>query len=76
VLLCEHGTTGVAVKCAPSVLPDPFTAGAMFVQGQILNHGWVLVAPDYIGLGASPPHPYLVGVPEGRSSLEPPGSRR
>lgn len=29
---------------ALSVLPDPFTAGAMFVQGQILKHGWVLVS--------------------------------
>lgn len=70
VLLWEHGTTGVAQKCAPSILKDPFTTGAMFVQDQILAHGWVLVAPDYLGLGASPPHPYLVGVPEARSALD------
>ncbi|MFZ1992548.1 MAG: lipase family protein [Solirubrobacteraceae bacterium] len=70
VLLWEHGTTGVARKCAPSILKDPFTAGALFVQDQVLAHGWVLVAPDYIGLGASPPHPYLVGVPEARSALD------
>ena len=36
-VLWEHGTTGVAQKCAPSVLKEPFTAGAMFVQGQVLN---------------------------------------
>jgi pimeloyl-ACP methyl ester carboxylesterase len=42
----------------------------MFAQDQILAHGWVLVAPDYLGLGASPPHPYLVGVPEARSALD------
>ncbi len=70
VLLWEHGTTGVAQNCAPSLLPDPFTAGAMFVQDQVLAHGWVLVAPDYLGLGASPPHPYLVGAPEARSALD------
>jgi alpha-beta hydrolase superfamily lysophospholipase/uncharacterized membrane protein HdeD (DUF308 family) len=70
VILWEHGTTGVAQKCAPSILKDPFTAGAMFIQDQILAHGWVLVAPDYLGLGASPPHAYLVGIPEARSALD------
>jgi len=70
VVLWEHGTTGVAQKCGPSVLADPFKAGAMFSQSQVLTHGWVLVAPDYLGLGASPPHPYLVGVPEARSALD------
>jgi len=70
VVLWEHGTTGVAQKCAPSILKDPFTAGAMFVQQQVLSRGWVLVAPDYLGLGASPPHPYLVGVPAARSALD------
>lgn len=70
VLLWEHGTTGVAQNCAPSLLPDPFKAGAMFLQDEILARGWVLVAPDYLGLGASPPHPYLVGVPEARSALD------
>jgi uncharacterized membrane protein HdeD (DUF308 family)/pimeloyl-ACP methyl ester carboxylesterase len=70
VLLWEHGTTGVAQKCAPSILKEPFTAGAMFIQDQVLAHGWALVAPDYLGLGASPPHPYLVGVPAARSALD------
>jgi alpha-beta hydrolase superfamily lysophospholipase len=70
VLLWEHGTTGVAQKCAPSVVADPFTAGAMFSQGQVLARGWVLVAPDYLGLGASPPHPYLVGILAARSALD------
>jgi len=70
VVLWEHGTTGVAQKCAPSILKDPFTAGAMFVQGQVIARGWVLVAPDYLGLGASPPHPYLVGIPAARSALD------
>ena len=70
VVLWEHGTTGIAQKCAPSILKDPFTAGAMFSEDQVLARGWALVAPDYLGLGASPPHPYLVGVPEARSALD------
>lgn len=60
----------MAQKCAPSILKDPFTAGAMFSQAQVLARGWVLVAPDYLGLGASPPHPYLVGIQEARSALD------
>ena len=39
----------------------------MFVQGQVLNQDGCSSPPDYIGLGASPPHPYLVGVTETRS---------
>lgn len=70
VLLWEHGTTGVAKKCAPSLLPDPFTAGAMPATAAVIDRGWVLVAPDYVGLGASPPHPYLVGIPEAHSALD------
>ena len=70
VVLWEHGTVGVAQKCAPSILDDPLTAGAMFIQADVLARGWVLVAPDYLGLGASPPHPYLVGIPAARSALD------
>lgn len=69
-MLWEHGTTGVDQNCAPSILKDPFSAGAMFIQDRVLARGWVLVAPDYLGLGASPPHPYLVGIPEARSALD------
>ena len=69
-MLGEHGTTGVDQNCAPSILKDPFSAGAMFIQDRVLARGWVLVAPDYLGLGASPPHPYLVGIPEARSALD------
>jgi hypothetical protein len=56
--------------CAPSALAAPFTAGAMFVSAEVLAHGWALVAPDYLGLGAAPPHPYLAVVPAARSALD------
>jgi len=36
----------------------------------VLDRGWAIVATDYVGLGASPPHPYLVGRPEARSVLD------
>lgn len=71
VLLWDHGTTGVARDCAPSVLPDPFKAGGMpVVPEQAAARGWAVVAPDYPGLGAKGAHEYLVGVPEGRSGLD------
>jgi uncharacterized membrane protein HdeD (DUF308 family) len=59
VILWTHGTTGVARKCAPSALAEPFTAGALYVLPQVIDRGWALVAPDYPGLGAAGRHPYL-----------------
>jgi uncharacterized membrane protein HdeD (DUF308 family)/alpha-beta hydrolase superfamily lysophospholipase len=70
VIALAHGTTGVAATCAPSVLDDPFGAGAFFALDRVIDEGWALVATDYVGLGADPPHPYLVGEPAGRSVLD------
>ncbi len=70
VIAWAHGTTGTDITCAPSLLADPFTSGAMFVQDQVIDRGWVMVAADYVGLGVDAPHPYLVGQPEGRSVLD------
>lgn len=55
-----HGTTGIARRCAPSErgTPTPTDGGA--VQSA-LAQGWVVVAPDYSGLGSDGPHGYLVG---------------
>jgi uncharacterized membrane protein HdeD (DUF308 family) len=65
-----HGTTGYAQVCAPSLLPNPLIAGAMFTMDQVIAHGWALVATDYIGLGTKGPHPYLIGQGEARSTLD------
>ena len=70
VIAWAHGTTGVDETCAPSVLEDPFEAGAFFALDRVLDEGWTLVASDYIGLGTSGPHPYLIGEGEGRSVLD------
>jgi len=70
VIAWAHGTTGVGVGCAPSLLADPFTAGAMPDLDAALDAGWAIVATDYVGLGADAPHPYLVGEAEGRSVLD------
>lgn len=70
IIAWAHGTTGVVPKCAPSLLPDPFTAGALPALDQVVAMGWVLVATDYTGLGTRGPHPYLVGEGEARSVLD------
>lgn len=65
-----HGTTGVAEGCAPSLLADPFEAGAMFTLEDAIDRGWAVVATDYIGLGTEGPHGYLVGEPAGHAVLD------
>lgn len=65
-----HGTTGAAESCAPTLLPDPFVSGAMPNTEEVLLNGWAIVATDYVGLGADPPHPYLVGQAAARSVLD------
>lgn len=65
-----HGTTGWAPGCAPSVLDEPWEAGAFFALDEVLAQGWSVVATDYVGLGTAGPHPYLIGQGEGRSVLD------
>ena len=69
VIAWAHPTTGIARKCAPTVLfPDPVNV----IPGinEMLSRRFVVVATDYPGLGTAGPHPYLVGVSEGRAVLD------
>jgi uncharacterized membrane protein HdeD (DUF308 family)/alpha-beta hydrolase superfamily lysophospholipase len=70
VVLWTHGTTGIAERCAPTILEDPLGSGAMPAQQAVIDNGWAIIAPDYLGLGSQGPHPYLIGVPEATSSLD------
>jgi pimeloyl-ACP methyl ester carboxylesterase len=63
-----HGTTGFAPGCAPSLLGEPFANVPALREA--IDKGWVFVGTDYVGLGASGPHPYLVGEGEARSALD------
>lgn len=51
-----HGTTGVADQCAPS---QQGLAGNEYFIAQLLQAGYVVVAPDYEGLGSAGNHPFL-----------------
>jgi alpha-beta hydrolase superfamily lysophospholipase len=69
VIAWAHPTTGVASTCAPSLRPG---GGASTIPGlqSFLQDGYVVVATDYPGLGTQGPHPYLVGISEGRAVLD------
>lgn len=70
VVAWAHGTTGFAPGCAPSVLEHPFVAASTPAVPETIERGWVMVATDYIGLGTTGPHPYLIGQGEARSVLD------
>lgn len=68
VLAWTHGTSGVANRCAPSQAADFF--GATPAAEAFALRGYVVVAPDYPGLGSAGVHPYLVGEDTARSVLD------
>ncbi len=69
VILLLHGTTGLNDSCSPSRdIRDPLSDdfGFAAVMGVLASYGYIVVAPDYIGLkssGTPSPelHPYLIG---------------
>ena len=68
VVAWAHPTTGVAEKCAPTLLPD--LSGTIAGIDEMLARGFVIAATDYAGLGGEGMHPYLVGVSEARAVLD------
>lgn len=67
VIAWAHGTVGVAEKCGPSNLSRFFELTPAL---EAVRRGYVVVAPDYIGLGNKGPHPYLVGTITARAVLD------
>jgi len=70
VLAWQHGTTGVARSCAPSLRPDALTEEAIPGIAGAIERGWVVVATDYPGQGTTGRYPYLIGEGEGRATLD------
>jgi len=68
MVVWTHGTTGIADTCAPSANAWRFSIVAGLPD--LLAHGYVVVAPDYAGLGSPGPHPFLVGVDTARAVLD------
>ena len=68
VIAWAHYTTGVADRCAPTLLPN--LSGTIAGLEQMLERNYVVVATDYEGLGLPGVHAYLVGISEARSVLD------
>jgi acetyl esterase/lipase len=68
VVAWAHPTSGIVPHCAPSLARNVYSQ----IQGlqELLQRGYVVTATDYPGLGTVGPHPYLVGVSEGRAVLD------
>ncbi len=67
IVVWAHKTTGVADQCAPS--RNQITGSTLDLITKLLNAGYVVVAPDYEGLGdpQGEPHPFLNVKSEGYS---------
>lgn len=70
VVVWNHGTTGVARGCAPSLSDGTATHWAIPGLNDAIERGWIVVAPDYSGQGAPGVFPYLIGEGEARSALD------
>jgi pimeloyl-ACP methyl ester carboxylesterase len=68
IVAWAHPTTGVTPLCAPSLAIFLFQQ----IQGlrSFVEHGYVVAATDYPGLGTPETHPYLVGDSEARAVLD------
>jgi Secretory lipase len=68
IVAWAHPTTGIVPRCAPSLAIFHFQQ----MQGlrDMVERGYIVAATDYPGLGTVGPHPYLVGVSEGRAVLD------
>lgn len=68
IISWAHPTTGVARKCAPSLLSNPFAQVAGF--NEMIGGGYIVTATDYPGLGTRGPVGYLVGLGQGRAVID------
>lgn len=69
MVVWAHGTTGVADGCEPSATNNLAQYDALLAN--LVQRGYMVVAPDYEGLGNSPAanHPYLNRDSEGRAMI-------
>ncbi|ENV98250.1 lipase family protein [Acinetobacter bereziniae] len=67
VVVWEHGTVGVGDSCAPS--KNGFNPRFKNMAQSLLKEGYVVVAPDYEGLGTPGMHPYLNLKSEANSAI-------
>lgn len=67
VVVWEHGTVGIGDSCAPS--NNKFNPRFKLMAESLLAQGYIIVAPDYEGLGTPGIHPYLNLSSEAKSAI-------
>lgn len=67
IVVWMHGTVGVADPCAPS--RNPLNENFKIAAKALLAKGYVIIAPDYEGLGTPGTHPYLHLESEARAAI-------
>lgn len=67
VVVWEHGTVGVGDSCAPS--NNTINPRFKILADTLLAAGYVVIAPDYEGLGTRGMHPYLNLGSEAKSAI-------
>lgn len=68
IVAWAHGTTGIADACAPST--NDWRFSSIGNLGALLDRGYLVVAPDYAGLGSRGVHPFLVGPDTAHAVLD------
>jgi hypothetical protein len=68
LLAVGHGTVGEATECAPSL--EPATNNDQIQTYLFASSGWVVLAPDYPGLGTSGTTAWQYSPDEGHSLLD------
>lgn len=71
----NHVTTGAADSCAPSRVRPTSEAHELMTRGdaiatRLLDAGVAVLRPDFEGIGAPGPHPYLIGRSLARSVVD------
>ncbi|WP_433678395.1 lipase family protein [Nocardia sp. CA-119907] len=69
IIAWDHGTSGMGPQCG---ITTKQAGGDASHLHRLLDHGYAVVAPDYIGLhpGAATPHPYLQSRTEATATID------
>ncbi|MBS0393317.1 MAG: alpha/beta hydrolase [Proteobacteria bacterium] len=67
VIAWAHGTSGVARRCAPSLMADLYYGDLGLLD--MVRAGYALVAPDYHGLGTPGRHQYISKIAQARDVI-------
>ena len=68
IVACAHPTTGIARKCAPSLMAAPIKS--ILGLNELVSAGYIIAATDYPGLGTDSEVGYLVGKGQANAVID------